>query len=249
MPAELQHDLYAFVIRSHTYKKKKLAWLMPNPRTSTNRKELLRRQKFGISNKKVSLRIIIGLRRSYPREIVLFEADLKPLRTRRRANLTNFNKLSSYGQLLPQPGEGNPKVHFHFDLSTPVIKGDLIPNHLRLLALEIINGIPSDVFKIYTNGSTLSDCAATRGLLATDLVILNHGQVTRTTPKLEPPLLSSTSMEDVWASTDLRGCGSPVVKVSNHGRHVMSSIPVPLKTRRVGQRCTLNLSRAETSSR
>ncbi|GFW79548.1 uncharacterized protein TNCV_128531 [Trichonephila clavipes] len=45
------------------------------------------------------------------------------------------------------------------------------------------------------------------------------------------------------------GCGSPVVKVSNHGRYVMSSIPVPLKTRRVGQRCTLNLSRAETSSR
>ncbi|GFV17499.1 uncharacterized protein TNCV_1426871 [Trichonephila clavipes] len=46
-----------------------------------------------------------------------------------------------------------------------------------------------------------------------------------------------------------RGCGSPVVKESNHGRHVMSSIPVPLKTRRVGQRCTLNVSRAETSSR
>ncbi|GFW77130.1 uncharacterized protein TNCV_2725601 [Trichonephila clavipes] len=46
-----------------------------------------------------------------------------------------------------------------------------------------------------------------------------------------------------------QGCGSPVVKVSNHDRHVMSSIPVPLKTRRVGQRCTLNLSRAETSSR
>ncbi|GFV20374.1 uncharacterized protein TNCV_4141351 [Trichonephila clavipes] len=30
---------------------------------------------------------------------------------------------------------------------------------------------------------------------------------------------------------------------------ITSSIPVPLKTRRVGQRCTLNLSRAETSSR
>ncbi|GFU17569.1 hypothetical protein TNCV_3988971 [Trichonephila clavipes] len=30
---------------------------------------------------------------------------------------------------------------------------------------------------------------------------------------------------------------------------VTSSIPVPLKTRRVGQRCTLNLSRAETSCR
>ncbi|GFX62663.1 uncharacterized protein TNCV_4868231 [Trichonephila clavipes] len=49
--------------------------------------------------------------------------------------------------------------------------------------------------------------------------------------------------------TVLEGCGSPVVKASNHGRHVMRSIPVPLKTRRVGQRCTLNLSRAETSSR
>ncbi|GFW82948.1 uncharacterized protein TNCV_1078201 [Trichonephila clavipes] len=45
------------------------------------------------------------------------------------------------------------------------------------------------------------------------------------------------------------GCGSPVGKVLNHGRHVMSSSPVPLKTRRVGQRCTLNLPRAETSSR
>ncbi|GFX82858.1 uncharacterized protein TNCV_2958141 [Trichonephila clavipes] len=44
-------------------------------------------------------------------------------------------------------------------------------------------------------------------------------------------------------------CGSPVVKVSDHGRHVMSSISVPLKIHRVGQRCTLNLSRAETSSR
>ncbi|GFU80939.1 uncharacterized protein TNCV_1276861 [Trichonephila clavipes] len=31
--------------------------------------------------------------------------------------------------------------------------------------------------------------------------------------------------------------------------HVTSSSPVPLKTRRVGQRCTLNLSRAGTSSR
>ncbi|GFT01028.1 uncharacterized protein TNCV_4054301 [Trichonephila clavipes] len=30
---------------------------------------------------------------------------------------------------------------------------------------------------------------------------------------------------------------------------VTGSNPVPLKTRRVGQRCTLNLSRAETSSR
>ncbi|GFX40806.1 uncharacterized protein TNCV_3760301 [Trichonephila clavipes] len=46
-----------------------------------------------------------------------------------------------------------------------------------------------------------------------------------------------------------RGCGSPVVKVSDNGRYVMSSSPAPLKTRRAGQRCTLNLSRAETSYR
>ncbi|GFU65314.1 hypothetical protein TNCV_315231 [Trichonephila clavipes] len=42
------------------------------------------------------------------------------------------------------------------------------------------------------------------------------------------------------------GCGSPVIKVSDHGRHAISSIPAPLKTRRVGQRYMLNLSRAET---
>ncbi|GFS53592.1 uncharacterized protein TNCV_730441 [Trichonephila clavipes] len=35
--------------------------------------------------------------------------------------------------------------------------------------------------------------AATRGLLATDHAILNHGQVTWTTPELAPPLLTTTS--------------------------------------------------------
>ncbi|GFU03063.1 uncharacterized protein TNCV_113711 [Trichonephila clavipes] len=52
-----------------------------------------------------------------------------------------------------------------------------------------------------------------------------------------------------WCHKRLRGCGSPVVKVSDHGRHVMSSSPVPLKTRHVEQRCTLNLARAEAFSR
>ncbi|GFW61288.1 hypothetical protein TNCV_3378031 [Trichonephila clavipes] len=46
-----------------------------------------------------------------------------------------------------------------------------------------------------------------------------------------------------------KGYGSPVIKVMDHGRHVITSSPVPLKTRRVGQRCTLNLSGAETSFR
>ncbi|GFY07167.1 hypothetical protein TNCV_277141 [Trichonephila clavipes] len=53
----------------------------------------------------------------------------------------------------------------------------------------------------------------------------------------------------VMAFVMSRDCGSPVVKVSDHGRHIMSSSPVPLKTCRVGQQCTLNTSRAKTSSR
>ncbi|GFW48978.1 uncharacterized protein TNCV_3901761 [Trichonephila clavipes] len=42
---------------------------------------------------------------------------------------------------------------------------------------------------------------ATRGLLATDHVILNHGQLTWTTPELVPPLLTTTphQREDVSA--------------------------------------------------
>ncbi|GFX31343.1 uncharacterized protein TNCV_2061611 [Trichonephila clavipes] len=39
------------------------------------------------------------------------------------------------------------------------------------------------------------------------------------------------------------------LQISYVAGFVTSSSPVPLKTRRVGQRCTLNLSRAETSSR
>ncbi|GFS74123.1 uncharacterized protein TNCV_3280791 [Trichonephila clavipes] len=47
----------------------------------------------------------------------------------------------------------------------------------------------------------LGRCRTTRGLLATDHVILNHGQVTRTTPELAPPLLTTTphQREDVSA--------------------------------------------------
>ncbi|GFX43864.1 uncharacterized protein TNCV_4111431 [Trichonephila clavipes] len=53
-------------------------------------------------------------------------------------------------------------------------------------------------------GSTMhyhSILFATRGLLATDYVILNHGQVTWTTPELAPPLLTTTphQREDVSA--------------------------------------------------
>ncbi|GFY25153.1 uncharacterized protein TNCV_2482741 [Trichonephila clavipes] len=65
---------------------------------------------------------------------------------------------------------------------------------------------------------------------------------------------SSNVLPSVWCGSAqslslLHDGGSPVVKVSDHGRHVMSSSPVPLKTRRVEKRCTLNLSRAQTFSR
>ncbi|GFW51694.1 histone-lysine N-methyltransferase SETMAR [Trichonephila clavipes] len=41
------------------------------------------------------------------------------------------------------------------------------------------------------------------------------------------------------------GCGSLVVEVSERGWHITSSSPVPLKTHRVGQRCTLNMSKVQ----
>ncbi|GFT33866.1 hypothetical protein TNCV_4383581 [Trichonephila clavipes] len=64
----------------------------------------------------------------------------------------------------------------------------------------------------------------------------------------------SVSAKDLSVTADLdHKCSfsvlsNPIV-LKDHGRYAMSSSPVPLKTRRVGQRCTLNLSRAETSSR
>ncbi|GFY02249.1 uncharacterized protein TNCV_3501321 [Trichonephila clavipes] len=53
----------------------------------------------------------------------------------------------------------------------------------------------------------------------------------------------------IISCTTTWNCGSPVVRVLDHGWRVTSSSPVPLKTRRVGKRCTLNLSRSQTSSR
>ncbi|GFX31444.1 transposable element Tc1 transposase [Trichonephila clavipes] len=69
------------------------------------------------------------------------------------------------------------------------------------------------------------------------------------TPVMVANLRSALLRRIVLSSGTIKDCGSPVVKVSDHGRHVMSSSPVPLKTHRMGQRCTLNLSRAHTSSR
>ncbi|GFW46719.1 uncharacterized protein TNCV_2980751 [Trichonephila clavipes] len=71
------------------------------------------------------------------------------------------------------------------------IEQQSIVSNLRVLPL-----VPSSAYSCANKkGKT------TRGLLATDHVILNHGQVTWTTPELEPPLLTTTphQREDVSA--------------------------------------------------
>ncbi|GFV33714.1 hypothetical protein TNCV_4568291 [Trichonephila clavipes] len=55
----------------------------------------------------------------------------------------------------------------------------------------------------------MSHSTATGGFLATDMKISNHGQMTRTSPKLETLLLSSTPhpREDVCTSSTLKCIG------------------------------------------
>ncbi|GFX59132.1 putative RNA-directed DNA polymerase from transposon BS [Trichonephila clavipes] len=77
------------------------------------------------------------------------------------------------------------------------------------------------------------------------IIPTKHLILTFNSPKLPPTIKAGY----------LNRKSRPVAAVAEWYRYrivaclVTSSIPVPLKTRRVGQRCTLNLSRAETSSR
>ncbi|GFY35563.1 uncharacterized protein TNCV_196631 [Trichonephila clavipes] len=104
-----------------------------------------------------------------------------------------------------------------------------------------VKDAPSDRYELYPACTTLLRSQVNEEMHAS-LVYMSM----RTEKKIP---LKSWLFSSTLIRRQFRGCGSPVVKVMNHGRHVMSSSPVPLKTRRVGQRCTLNLSRAETSSR
>ncbi|GFU17541.1 hypothetical protein TNCV_616961 [Trichonephila clavipes] len=54
-----------------------------------------------------------------------------------------------------------------------------------------------------TTTTTTSHCSATRGLLVTDHVILNHGQLTWTIPELAPPLLTTTPMGGRFSSRQI----------------------------------------------
>ncbi|GFX70329.1 uncharacterized protein TNCV_2955491 [Trichonephila clavipes] len=68
-------------------------------------------------------------------------------------------------------------------------------NRLREKELEL------ELARLNVRVNLNNERTATRGLLATDHVILNHGQVTWTTPELAPPLLTTTphQREDVSA--------------------------------------------------
>ncbi|GFS68357.1 uncharacterized protein TNCV_3000421 [Trichonephila clavipes] len=73
-----------------------------------------------------------------------------------------------------------------------------------------------------------SHCSATRGLSATDHVILNHGQVTWTTPELAHPLLTTTphQREDVSALDRFNVHRCPTRRVfSGTGIELMTCLP------------------------
>ncbi|GFT77097.1 uncharacterized protein TNCV_1099691 [Trichonephila clavipes] len=72
--------------------------------------------------------------------------------------------------------------------------------HQALLFIQLSQGNAPAVQKMSRRSKERAG-TATRGLLATDHVILNHGQVTWTTPELAPPLLTTTphQREDVSA--------------------------------------------------
>ncbi|GFX82760.1 uncharacterized protein TNCV_1194351 [Trichonephila clavipes] len=86
-----------------------------------------------------------------------------------------------------------------------------------------------------------SHCSATRGLLATDHVILNHGQVTWTTPELAPPLLTTTphQREDVSALDRFNVHRCPT-------RRVFSGTGLELVTRQATVRYLYHLATAAT---
>ncbi|GFU89246.1 uncharacterized protein TNCV_2549671 [Trichonephila clavipes] len=72
------------------------------------------------------------------------------------------------------------------------------------------------------------DAEAARGLLATAHVILNHGQVTWTTPELAPPFLTTTpyKREDVSALDRFNGYRCPTRWVfSDNGLEIVTCLP------------------------
>ncbi|GFW01523.1 uncharacterized protein TNCV_5137061 [Trichonephila clavipes] len=86
-----------------------------------------------------------------------------------------------------------------------------------------------------------SHCSAKYGLLAKDLVILNHGQVKRATPEMTPPLLTTTphQREDVSALDRFNVHRCPT-------RRVLSGTGIELVTRQATIRYLYHSATAAT---
>ncbi|GBL78861.1 hypothetical protein AVEN_48849-1 [Araneus ventricosus] len=71
------------------------------------------------------------------------------------------------------------------------------------------------------------------GYFGTDLVILNRGQMTRTTPELAPPLQTSAphQWEDVWLPTYDLACNTPNTRPIFSGIGFQTWNPPALRSR------------------
>ncbi|GFX35400.1 uncharacterized protein TNCV_102071 [Trichonephila clavipes] len=97
------------------------------------------------------------------------------------------------------------------------------------IILQPSNVITFHILKKNGNFEPYANCReSTRGLLAMDHVILNHGQVTWTTPELAPPLLTTTphQREDVSALDRFNVHRCPTRQVfSGTGIELMTCLP------------------------
>ncbi|XP_042906414.1 uncharacterized protein [Parasteatoda tepidariorum] len=122
-------------------------------------------------------RIISGLRNSCQSHILLYETNFQSLEMRRESNLVkHYAKLASLGtqnrtaefllnwQNYQRLKKDSPlsralsldAVKFNVDpqlICSPVTKGNHPPEYLKQLALGLINLVPADDLKIYTDGS------------------------------------------------------------------------------------------------
>ncbi|GFY70113.1 RNase H domain-containing protein [Trichonephila inaurata madagascariensis] len=110
-------------------------------------------------------RIITGLRYSCPTDIVLYEADVQPLTMRfevnsysplnymRKHGFIDFNVDTSTPISCITPIDSFNHVEFREELLTSTPKHSSLPELLRQLALEVINGIPDQALIIYTDDS------------------------------------------------------------------------------------------------
>ncbi|XP_054711316.1 uncharacterized protein LOC129220907 [Uloborus diversus] len=120
----------------------------------------------------------------------------------------------SYLRPCVSPIVGLPGAHFHTELMSVTNKHTDAPDYLRQLALEVIDGIPSDAILIYTDGSkdelnntgsgvfieSLSVQLSRRNpdncsVFRSELIAINEGLNT---------ILHDTKYGDIWILTDSR---------------------------------------------